>query len=611
MFFFQMTCVKRPESSYAIRAASITRTTSVREARATTEERSMRGLYRQSSFTERSYARRTESLSRQSSFSRSSRYSSNYGYDYASASRRSTVYNGYSGFAMYSSINQGLDDISYGGRISRRNSITESSSTFSRRGSVVTTGAAQSQDFSLPTLMATYEATRNANGAAADKAKQPAVEHEQKKAIVNGASSSLASATSVSRQNSLRHEPESTGRSTSISRQSSCRKQAREGTSTGTKSKSGSKLSRTVSFTDKDPVIIPREGDDEPSKPTRRKKEKDPKKKKVKKREKSVDPNALTTDEKRKSQPLGDELFEKVSSKLKEVEREQRKQEEQEEQMQQEKLAKISLVTPHVRPDVTNVVSDPNLSKTSFASSAKQSGVKSSGRFYGLESGYSTSASNSTGEADISRKTNNADETDDDLGISFCPPPKPVASFEVAGCGPLAGLSTSSSVDQDMAFGACSSGYSGASSKVATSSEASPQQKPKQNRNSGVFSSSAFSVDSSTESVRKREKRGSITGLSGAASGSAADSKTSSKRNSLDGKSVQTLAQDLAAECAKAYALMENSLSKLSTEFGVGPFGITSRSKVRCPLLCLVKIESGYSESCVQMREKCMMQDTP
>ena len=58
------------------------------------------------------------------------------------------------------------------------------------------------------------------------------------------------------------------------------------------------------------------------------------------------------------------------------------------------------------------------------------------------------------------------------------------------------------------------------------------------------------------------------------------ESKSSSKRNSLDNKTVQNLAQDLAAECAKAYAMMENSLSKLSTDFAVGPFGLTPKSKV-------------------------------
>ena len=86
-------------------------------------------------------------------------------------------------------------------------------------------------------------------------------------------------------------------------------------------------------------------------------------------------------------------------------------------------------------------------------------------------------------------------------------------------------------------------------------------------------------------------------------------SRIGSKRNSLDKQSVQTLAQvpiflqknilnlfkilkinlllniffkfqDLAAECAKAYALMESSLSKLSSELGVTPFGLAPKSKV-------------------------------
>lgn len=57
-------------------------------------------------------------------------------------------------------------------------------------------------------------------------------------------------------------------------------------------------------------------------------------------------------------------------------------------------------------------------------------------------------------------------------------------------------------------------------------------------------------------------------------------SRMASKRNSLDKQSVQTLAQDLAAECAKAYALMESSLSKLSSELGVTPFGLAPKNKV-------------------------------
>lgn len=60
-----------------------------------------------------------------------------------------------------------------------------------------------------------------------------------------------------------------------------------------------------------------------------------------------------------------------------------------------------------------------------------------------------------------------------------------------------------------------------------------------------------------------------------------ADSRNCSKRNSLDNKSVATLAKDLAAECAKAYELMESSLSKLTNDFSIGPFGLTPKTKVR------------------------------
>lgn len=62
------------------------------------------------------------------------------------------------------------------------------------------------------------------------------------------------------------------------------------------------------------------------------------------------------------------------------------------------------------------------------------------------------------------------------------------------------------------------------------------------------------------------------------------ESRNCSKRNSLDNKSVQSLAKDLAAECAKAYELMESSLSKLTNDFSIGPFGLTPKTKVRLEL---------------------------
>ena len=78
---------------------------------------------------------------------------------------------------------------------------------------------------------------------------------------------------------------------------------------------------------------------------------------------------------------------------------------------------------------------------------------------------------------------------------------------------------------------------------------------------------SPSSNDESVESAKIREKASNC-------------SRFGSKRNSLDKQSVQTLAQDLAAECAKAYALMESSLSKLSSDLGVTPFGLAPKSKV-------------------------------
>ena len=72
----------------------------------------------------------------------------------------------------------------------------------------------------------------------------------------------------------------------------------------------------------------------------------------------------------------------------------------------------------------------------------------------------------------------------------------------------------------------------------------------------------------------------------------AGDNKQGSKRNSLDSKTVQGLAQDLAAECAKAYALMENSLTKFSTDFG--PFGMTPRGRVS--LTCDFILFSSFCE---------------
>lgn len=117
--------------------------------------------------------------------------------------------------------------------------------------------------------------------------------------------------------------------------------------------------------------------------------------------------------------------------------------------------------------------------------------------------------------------------------------------------------------DPDMAF-------EDLSSSCPTSSECSPMQKPRQNRNSGASSnrnSGVFTVGPMAAAA------------TAGSSPSPAGTKLNSKRNSLDGKTVQGLAQDLAAECAKAYALMENSLSKLTADFG-GPFGMSGKVRI-------------------------------
>lgn len=408
---------------------------------------------------------------------RYSAYSSAYSAapDYVSASRRTSLFNGYSGFAMYSSISQGLDEITYGGRLSRRNSVTDNRT----RGSV--TNIAAANDYSLPTLLATYEATRTAV-----------------------ASSSSAGADAA--QNSGR---DSASRQTSrqMSRQQSHKAEASESAPAAAPLPPKSKLKRRVSFTDKEPVIIARrdeEGDDEdegdlpePRKP-RRKKERDPavavRQKHKKKREKSAEPMAAREQraevevarERRRSQPVGDELFEQVSTRLKEFEFQQKRS------------------TESCGPE-----------RAEATAVAEASPVK------------------------VAYAVRYPDPAFEDLS-SAC------------------------------------------SSKGMTSSEASPPQKPRQNRNSGIFASSSSSSPGTAAaaatadqfcpgatSVQYREKAG------------ATSSRSGSKRNSLDGKTVQGLAQDLAAECAKAYALMESSLSKLSSEFGGGPFGMASKSKVR------------------------------
>jgi len=236
------------------------------------------------------------------------------------------------------------------------------------------------------------------------------------------------------------------------------------------------KVRRKVSFTEKEPIIIDGGGGEEASTAAaedarrRRKKERGEAGKKRRGRDRSQE--YAIKEERRRSQPLGEELFLQVSTKLRAIERER---EEAEQQVLQETLPAV-------------------------ASAPKRQMAAAMG------------------------------------------------GLEVWG-----------------AFG----GDSPTSSQGATSSECSPPQKPRGNRMASLDANPAAScfafgagtspssAASTSGGVRLRERKP-----------SSSDSRSSSKRSSLDGKTVAGLAQDLAAECAKAFALMESSLSKLSNDFG-------------------------------------------
>ncbi|XP_071750027.1 uncharacterized protein [Lepeophtheirus salmonis] len=231
----QMSCDQNPHpSKFPSRRASsyLSPSSSInREGRACTEDRQLRplggSLSRQGSFTTSSRQRRGESLTRQSSFSRnylSQRSSYDYTSPSASSIRRASIFDGYSGFAIYSSISQGLDEITYGGRRSRRNSITESSYTRTSDNS-----------FALPTLLA----MQTASGATPTTPVSP-----------NPRSNSSASNNNSNNSDPFRF-PSSSSSSTEY-RSSIVRRDSEN----SSHHKNSPKVKRNVSFTGEKPVVI-------------------------------------------------------------------------------------------------------------------------------------------------------------------------------------------------------------------------------------------------------------------------------------------------------------------------------------------------------------------
>ena len=457
----------------------LSRSSSVRD---TTYSRSTRAssISRTSSFADRSYGTRTN-LARKSSFSIS---------EYGSAVRRSSVFDGYAGYSIYSSISEGLDQITYGGRSSRRNSITDMTYSFSRRGSVSGSSGGggggiggSGADYPLPALMAALDASKASQEEKREKHSSTAAAN----AHVNGQASAYLSSLSsglYSRQSSNNESPRaidspfgvvSNGHVKELQRSDS--KIMTRRLSTLKPSQSGHKLERKVSFHSVD-QIVGAEADaaaaGKPDKPKRKKErteeEKAARREKKERKERKRLERGLSKDRKAKEvkqHPSGEDLVDQLSAKLQVIEQEQAGQ----------------------RPHHAQASSSNNLNNNSNNSNANNPAPTSS------SSALSQADHSSSETRDKARLTNNPANPEQPVVMRRrrTPPPE--------------------------------------------DDEAADQQPPQ-------------------------------------------PANLDSKRNSLDNKSVQSLAKDLAAECAKAYELMENSLTKLTNDFSIGPFGLTPKNKV-------------------------------
>eukprot|EP00092_Neocalanus_flemingeri_P014217 GFUD01015337.1.p1 GENE.GFUD01015337.1~~GFUD01015337.1.p1 ORF type:complete len:1160 (-),score=218.81 GFUD01015337.1:340-3819(-) len=470
---------------------------------------------RTSSFADRSYGTRT-SLGRQSSFSIA---------DYSSAVRRSSVFDGYAGYSIYSSISEGLDQITHGGRHSRRNSVSEPTNySLSRQGSF-----SARNDLPLPALMASLEASRASKDEDRESRREKPTPTASANAHINGQASSYlqnghhSHLNGYSRQHSQNdssprdvaspfgatnghHAPNDIQKSESkiLRRRSSLKH-----------SQSGYKLERKVSFHQHDQIIIDGKGvavdengvalldqpDGEKKKKKRteeekaaRKEKKEKKEAKRREREMSKDRKCKVDEVKNKQHPVGGELFEQVSAKLHDIER--------------ERNTSDSLPTTPLSP-VPSSSLFPN-----YNSSGPQ-------------------ASNKSNTASVA----NPKTTE---------PPRNTTANTVSGHVDVATADNKLTINSETVC------------RAKPSKGPAPQPPIVDNL-----------VNLEDQSVVLREHN----------INESEDRMTCSKRNSLDNKSVQTLAKDLAAECAKAYELMESSLSKLTNDFSIGPFGLTPKTK--------------------------------
>lgn len=429
---------------------------------------------RTSSFADRSYGTRTN-LARQSSFTMS---------DYSNAARRSSIFDGVAGYSIYSSISDGLDQLSHGGhaRMSRRSSVTETQHSanysLSRQGSFSTRSSVP-----VSALMASLEANR----ASKDENTLVANAH-----INNQASAYLQNGhhtqNGLSRQSSRNETVDSpfgatngTQSSTEIQRSDSKVMRRR---SSLKHSESNYKLGKNVSFHHREQIIgdsarldengVPVEGEKKDKKKrTKEEKEARKKEKEEKKVRKEAKRAAREQSVTRGSQS-GEALLEQVSR----------------------KLVSYQAAQPCEPSQASSGGLEWESCNTANVSTTNchQSGAPA------------MPANNNECKLQLTDKPPDTTRDRPRKGPAPAPPVEPATVEDLV--------------------------------KLE---------------------------DSSVSFLREGRDR--------------SESKNCSKRNSLDNKSVACLAKDLAAECAKAYELMESSLSKLTNDFSIGPFGLTPKTK--------------------------------
>ena len=589
------------------------------------------------------------------------------GYDYAAATRRSGLFDGYTGFAIYSSISQGLDEITYGGRRSRRNSITENSfgtsgTTLSRRGSF-----ANISDYSA--MLAASAAVEAATKTKEEDTKCTKNEKEEKKKdmLDLSAHTTYNNSSKISRQSSVAEDSAFSESSPGLTSKRNhqyqqinqiskanvgmdynkdCNRNDKEvGKDTKTTqkekqdahrtlspssleirpisilsrqesqcdSRSATKIERQVSFNEgpiESPTQRPVSTMDKDGKREKRKhkdkdketdKEKEARRaerrkrrelKELKKKEKEKELEAIQGDEN-----CGALLIE-VSQKLLALEKEQQVQNDESEGKKQSPKSQLEVIPPSSllsgindeRPSQLQILQKQKLQQQEHQreqqrleqerideqkmlhqqqkwllqnqatlnqtveinqeatkndlSTPSLNAINNTNSGSMVENTFSSSYRNNitSEQVDYSKSnienTNVIDKKDEEIKrLDNTIVAKQIAQDEIEDSG------------------------NGSDPSAASS----PSTTTKKDH---LLVGSMVDANGDEESLVLREKE----------LGKALNERNASKRNSLDGKTVQGLAQDLAAECAKAYALMENSLSKFSNDFG--PFGITPRNRV-------------------------------